>query len=124
MIQEISNYQEDEEKNSIKFSDFDYKDDEGKQEQEQEQKQKKKESTNAESIKDKFVKNRKWKIHVSVGKTLHAYIHFHSKKIRKWDFIFPLQYEGLSSMGNIFSGALYPRGTLYLLYSLESCVEK
>jgi hypothetical protein len=93
MLREISNHQEDEEGNTIKLIHFEQQNDE------------KVEEINKERIKKRIVKNRVWKIHISAGKTLHAFLHFHAKKTKKMDFEFPLQYEGIPQRGNIFKGS-------------------
>ena len=110
MIGEISNHQEDEEKNTIKLSNFEL----NKEEKEIE--------FHSDSKNKKIIKNRIWKIHISIGKTLFAYLHFYSKKIKKWDFVFPLQYEGITSMDNKFSGAFFVRfpGILHLHFIYAS----
>lgn len=93
MIREIPDHQEDDEGNTIKFIHF------------EQQTKEKDDEINKESINDRIIKNRVWKIHISAGNTLYAFLHLHAKKVRKWDFEFPLQYEGIPQRGNIFKGA-------------------
>jgi hypothetical protein len=95
MIREIPNHQEDEEGNTIKFLHF------------EQQNEEKDEEMSKESINKRIIKNRVWKIHISVGKTFYGFLHFHAKKVKKWDFKFPLQYEGISQRGNMSKGAFY-----------------
>ena len=93
MIRKIPNHQEDEEENTVKFINF------------EQQNEEKDEEMNKESINKRTVKSRVWKIRISAGKTLPGFLHFHAKKVKKWDFEFPLQYEGIPQIGNIFKGA-------------------
>ena len=95
MIREIPNHQEDEEGNKIKILNFEQQNEENDDE------------VNEESVNKKNMKNRVWKIYISAGKTLRAFLHFHAKKTKKWDFEFPLQYVGIPQRGNIFQGSLH-----------------
>ena len=56
---------------------------------------------------NKIMKKRIWKICVLTGKTLFAYLHFHSKKIKKFDFELPFQFEGIPFRDKIFSGTYF-----------------
>ena len=89
----IHNHQEDEELNTIKL----FIPEQYKEENEHE--------NDTEVIyNNKIIKKRIWKIHLSIGKTLFAYLHFYSKKIKKWDFELPFQYEGIPLREKILSG--------------------
>ena len=101
MIGETSHHhQEDEEGNTIKFLHSEH----NKEENEN--------IMNTEvTFNNKIIKSRIWKIHITVGKTLFAFLHFYSKKIKKWDFELPFQYEGIPLRDNIFSG-------MFLMYIL------
>lgn len=96
MIRETSHHhlQEDEEGNTMKLLNFE----QNKEENEYE--------NNTEIIyNNKIIKKRIWKIHIITGKTLFAYLHFSSNKMKKWEFEFSFQFEGIPPLrDNLFSG--------------------
>lgn len=95
MIGETSyNHQEDEQGNTMKFLNF-----------EQNKEDNEYEMNTEVTFNNKIIKKRMWKIHITVGRTLFAYLYFNSNKTKKWDYELPFHFEGIPpSRDNIFSG--------------------